>query len=220
MAQFHLRQFLGLVRCARSGRDFHIDLDQSRRRADANIHAARGGELGLVALVFEHLHDGGEVFVGNIAQLADENARDVAAGEAGLAGDVGLPELVPVRDPRQSGAQITHAFTRGHRLITERFLFAALVSVYATSDFEQHIHTKAVELVSETRPEKVGKKASTISTSFYRRNRAQATATTRKLTHGFGGPPQKRKTAPYNRLTGAIAHRERRARAQKNEVIL
>jgi hypothetical protein len=153
MAQFHLGQFVLTFRCARSGRDLHTDFDKPGRGADAHVHAARRGEFGLVALVFEHFDNGGEVLVGNIAQFANEYARNVAAGQARVAGDIGLPELVPVRDPIQSGAQITHSSA----FLTQPICFAAHVSFYATSDVAQHIRMQRVEWVEARRSEKAAK---------------------------------------------------------------
>jgi hypothetical protein len=103
---------------------------------------------------------------------------------------------------------------------TEQFLFAARFPIYGSEHYAQHIHSPLVSTDRARGAQNFSGTASIFSFDFYSRNHPQATATTRKRAHGFCRVPQRRKTDPYNRIAGAITHRNGGAPAQKNEVIL
>jgi hypothetical protein len=90
---------------------------------------------------------------------------------------------------------------------TQRFLFTRTHEFYASMTMKKSATGAGFLQVGAARQKSSAETTSTFSSNFYYRNRTQATASTRKPTERFCGAPQKRKTPPYNRLTGAIAHR-------------
>ena len=133
MSKLHLRANIPGSRGTGSASAFDADLDQlrarsaSRTRHFGNVHAARSDELGLgLRVAIESAQQRDEVVVGHGSLVAAENARDVAAREAGFADDVGLFQIVPLSEAVQGGAEVAHL--RGMLRVECRVL-----SVYARS---------------------------------------------------------------------------------------
>ena len=133
MTQLYFLNFA--VRCVALGLPLTLDrdLDQLSAWTGANIHAAGGDKLGLVARVAaEDPEDRGHVCVVHELLVASEETRDVAAGQSGFTYDVRLPDIVPFGDPIQGRAEVAHNF------------FAGRVPFYGNSDLMQ----RPIELVN------------------------------------------------------------------------
>jgi len=108
MTQWYIRQF-GRRTGGSGRRTLDGDIDQVSTRANAGIQTAGGDEFGLVARVAaEGAQEHDEILVGNGALVAVEDARNVAARESSLAGNIGLFPLVTVEGAIEGSAEVTH----------------------------------------------------------------------------------------------------------------
>lgn len=91
------------------GTGFDGNLDLFGAGADANIHAARGDELGLRRWIGgKYFEQRDEVFIRQIVRIAAEQAADVAPRQAGLTGDVALIHLPALNAALECGAEVAH----------------------------------------------------------------------------------------------------------------
>jgi hypothetical protein len=115
MRQQYLRNFDSFRRTG-----FNRDFDMFGSGANAGVHAAGGHEPGLGLGLAKGSENGDEMLVGEVALVAAEQARDMAARKARLAGDVSLVQLALFGEPFECSAKIAH-------------FFAPRVPFYATS---------------------------------------------------------------------------------------
>lgn len=114
-AQVDLRRLRRLFFCA--PRVLYQDLNQgcswdSGGAGDfAGIEAAGGDEVGLSLMVWrEGVEDGHEVLVGEVLFFTPKEPADETAGDAGVAGEVALGELMAFRVALEGDAEIAHRF--------------------------------------------------------------------------------------------------------------
>jgi hypothetical protein len=120
---------------------FYADLDKLGARTDSCVHAASGNQFGLGVFVGrESFEEGDKVVVREVGVVAAKEAADVAAGKAGLPGEVGLCEAPAFCLALECHSEIAHefAFMESTWFIvrpakSERNFFVPLVAVYANS---------------------------------------------------------------------------------------
>lgn len=109
--EFDLRKGRGGRRVGRDGDGGFVDADVNEfgAGADAGVHAAGGDEFGLgLGVGGEGVEQRSEVGVGEFGELAAQEAAEVAAGDAALAGEVGLVHLASLQATLQGDAEVAH----------------------------------------------------------------------------------------------------------------
>ena len=111
MAQIDFFKFAGFSVTDRFDLTFDRDLHKVSTRSGSNIKTSRRNKRGLVARVSpENSKDGGHIRIVDGLLIALEQARDMAAAQAGFTRKVRLLEPMPFRQPVQRGAEIAHKF--------------------------------------------------------------------------------------------------------------